>query len=76
VHRTAMRAITADDPPEAVVRAILESPSTRLPLWRGTIDNIIGVVPAKDLLRALAEPHLEPQHLDIVKIAQTPWFVP
>jgi len=76
VHRTAMRAINADDSPEAVVRAILESPYTRMPLWRGTIDNIIGVVHAKDLLRALAEPNMEPQNLDIVKIAQKPWFVP
>ncbi|MBX4927213.1 HlyC/CorC family transporter [Rhizobium binae] len=76
VHRTKMRAINADDPPEAVVRAILESPYTRMPLWRGTIDNIIGVVHAKDLLRALAEPNMEPQNLDIVKIAQKPWFVP
>ncbi|MEZ2131693.1 MULTISPECIES: HlyC/CorC family transporter [unclassified Sinorhizobium] len=76
VHRTAMRAINADDPPESVVRAILESPYTRMPLWRGTIDNIIGVVHAKDLLRALAEPNVEPENLDIVKIAQKPWFVP
>lgn len=76
VHRTAMRAINADDPPESVVRAILESPYTRMPLWRGTIDNIIGVVHAKDLLRALAEPNVEPENLDIVRIAQKPWFVP
>ncbi|APO76557.1 transporter-associated domain-containing protein [Rhizobium etli 8C-3] len=76
VHRTAMRAINADDAPEAVVRTILESPYTRMPLWRGTIDNIIGVVHAKDLLRALAEPNVEPENLDIVKIAQKPWFVP
>ncbi|MGO8396490.1 hypothetical protein ACC760_38735, partial [Rhizobium ruizarguesonis] len=61
---------------EAVVRAILESPYTRMPLWRGTIENIIGVVHAKDLLRALAEPNMETQNLDIVKIAQKPWFVP
>lgn len=76
VHRTAMRAINADDPPESVVRAILESPYTRMPLWRGTTDNIIGVVHAKDLLRALAEPNVEPENLDIVTIAQKPWFVP
>jgi Mg2+/Co2+ transporter CorB len=76
VHRTSMRAINADDPPEVVVRNMLESPYTRMPLWRGTIDNIIGVVHAKDLLRALAEPNVEPENLDIVKIAQKPWFVP
>lgn len=76
VHRTAMRAINADDPPGEVIRQILESPFTRLPLWRGSIDNIIGVVHAKDLLRAMAEPEFERDRLDISKIAQKPWFVP
>nr|WP_316656537.1 HlyC/CorC family transporter [uncultured Gellertiella sp.] len=76
IHRTSMRAINADDKPEVVVRQILESPYTRMPLWRGSIDNIIGLVHAKDLLRALAEPNVEPENLDIVKIAQKPWFVP
>ncbi|MBT9370782.1 HlyC/CorC family transporter [Rhizobium sp. CSW-27] len=75
-HRTVMRAINADDPPEVVVRTVLESPFTRMPLWRSSTENIIGVVHAKDLLRALAEPDMEPRDLDIVKIAQKPWFVP
>ena len=76
IHRTLMRAVNADDPPEVAVRAVLDSPYTRMPLWRGSTDNIIGVVHAKDLLRALAEPNVEPSNLDIVKIAQRPWFVP
>ncbi|OHV82069.1 hypothetical protein LCM4573_18900 [Rhizobium sp. LCM 4573] len=75
-HRTAMRAVNADDPPEVAVRTILESPYTRMPLWRNSTENIIGVIHAKDLLRALAEPGIEPQTLDIVKLAQKPWFVP
>ncbi|MDQ0137428.1 Mg2+/Co2+ transporter CorB [Neorhizobium galegae] len=75
-HRTVMRAVNADDPPEVAVRAVLESPYTRMPLWRNSTENIIGVVHAKDLLRALAEPNVEPENLDIVKIAQKPWFVP
>ena len=76
VHRTSMRAINADDQPEVVVRTVLESPYTRMPLWRGSTDNIIGVVHAKDLLRVLAEPEMEARDLDITKIAQKPWFVP
>eukprot|EP01035_Chromulina_nebulosa_P010381 gene10381-13952_t len=48
-----MRGVNADDPPEVIVKAVLDSPFTRMPLWRGSIDNIIGVVHAKDLLRAL-----------------------
>jgi Mg2+/Co2+ transporter CorB len=76
IHRTRMRAINADDPPEVSVRAILDSPFTRLPMWRGSTDNIIGVIHSKDLLRALAEPGATPEKLDIVRIADRPWFVP
>ena len=76
IHRTAVRAINADDAPADVIRQILDSPYTRMPLWRGSMDNIIGVVHAKDLLRAMAEPDYECDKLDIAKIAQKPWFVP
>jgi Mg2+/Co2+ transporter CorB len=76
IHRTAMRAVNADDSPDVAIRIILESPYTRMPVWRGATDNIIGVIHARDVIRALAEPNVEPQDLDIVKIAQKPWFVP
>ena len=76
IHRTTMRGLDAGDPPEEIVKAVLESPYTRMPLWAGSVDNIVGVVHAKDLLRALAEPGVEPKNLDITKVAQKPWFVP
>ncbi|TPW32119.1 HlyC/CorC family transporter [Martelella alba] len=76
IHRTAMRAVNAEDPPELAVRTVLESPYTRLPVWRGSIDNIIGMVHSKDLSRALAEPGATPFNIDIAKVAQKPWFVP
>lgn len=76
IHRMAMRAINADDAPEVAIKAVLDSPYTRMPVWRGSTDNIIGVIHAKDLLRVLAEPNMEPRDLDITKIAQKPWFVP
>ena len=44
VHRTAMRGINADEAPEAIVRTVLDSPFSRMPLWRGSTDNIIGVI--------------------------------
>jgi Mg2+/Co2+ transporter CorB len=70
IHRTAMRALNAGDPPEEIVKAVLESPYTRMPLWAGSVDNIVGVVHAKDLLRALTEPGIEAKTLDITKVAQ------
>ncbi len=76
VHRTNMRTINADDPPVDVVREVLESPYTRMPVWRGETDNIIGMIHAKDLLRALHEIDNDPARVDITKIASKPWFVP
>jgi len=76
IHRTSMRMLNADETPEVNVRAVLESPYTRMPIWRGSTDNIIGIVHAKDVLRVLAEVSNEPQRMDVVKIAQKPWFVP
>lgn len=76
IHRTVMKGINADDPPEAVVRAILDSQFTRMPVWKNTTDNIVGVIHAKDILRALTVTDARPETLDILKIADRPWFVP
>jgi Mg2+/Co2+ transporter CorB len=76
VHRTNMRSVNADNPPEAVVHEILQSPHTRMPLWRGSLDNIVGVLHAKDLLRALDEVGNDFRRIDVMKIAAKPWFVP
>lgn len=76
VHRTSMRMVNADEDPEVAVRQILESPFTRMPVWRGETDNIIGVVHAKDVLRALAGNGSDSKPINVVKIAQKPWFVP
>ncbi len=75
-HRMAMVAVNADDPVEAIVRTVLESPYTRMPVWRNSTENIIGVLHAKDLLRALLEPGVAPSDVDVLKIVQKPWFVP
>ncbi len=76
VHRTKMRAIQADLPPGEIVREVLASPYTRMPLWRGEPDNIVGVLHAKDLLRALDAAGGDASKLDIEDLALEPWFVP
>ena len=76
VHRTNMRSFNADEPPQTVVREILQSPHTRMPLWRGSTDNIVGILHAKDLLRGLNEVGNDFSQIDLMKIATKPWFVP
>lgn len=76
VHRTSMGTINADAPAEQVVREILASPHTRMPVWRDEIDNIIGIIHTKDLLRTLYDVDNDFTRIDIMKVARKPWFVP
>jgi Mg2+/Co2+ transporter CorB len=76
VHRTKMVMLDADEPPQAIVDAVLAAAVNRLPLWRGTPDNIIGVLHAKDLLRALHAAGGDAAKIDIAALAIPPWFVP
>ncbi len=76
VHRTKMYSVNADDPPEELVNKILESPYTRLPVWKQENENIIGIVHSKDLLRQLATIGHDVGKLDIMRIVTAPWFVP
>jgi len=76
VHRTKMRAIDADLPPQQIIREVLASPFTRMPLWRERPDNFIGVLHAKDLLRALDAAGGDEARLVIDEIMLAPWFTP
>jgi CBS domain containing-hemolysin-like protein len=76
VHRTKMVSVNADGPRDAVVQGILEAEYTRIPLWREKPENIIGVLHAKDLLRAIRAADGDISKVDVSAIALPPWFVP
>ena len=76
VHRSAMETLNADLSSAEIVSLALKSPHTRLPLFRGESDNIIGVLHAKDLLRAVAGARGRVESVDVKLVAKKPWFVP
>ena len=76
VHRTSMTTIDATLPPAELVREVVDSPYSRLPLWRGEPDNIVSVLHAKDLVRALTASGGDVAALDLEKVAVEPWFIP
>ena len=76
VHRTEMTMVNADLPPEELVREVLASEYTRIPLWREKPENIVGVLHAKDLLRAMRANEGDMSAIDASAIALPPWFVP
>jgi len=76
VHRTKIDAIDAELPTEKIIDLALKSAHTRLPLWRGEREEIVGILHAKTLLRALRDAKGDVSKLDIMKLATPPWFVP
>ena len=76
VHRKNIELLDADLEPRLLVMEALEAPHTRLPLYRAEPENIIGVLHAKDLARALSAADGKAEALDIAAIAREPWFIP
>ncbi|MCF1710124.1 HlyC/CorC family transporter [Tabrizicola sp. J26] len=82
-HRSQIEMIDADASPDAILTQCLASRHTRLPVYRESPENILGVVHAKDLLREvdslLRGPEADPAalaDLDILKVAMKPYFIP
>ena len=76
IHRTEMVMVNADQPSEEIVREVLLTEYTRIPLWREKPENIVGVLHAKDLLRAMRAADGDMSQIDVRKIMLPPWFVP
>lgn len=76
IHRRNMKALDADLPPREIVMQVLGTRHTRIPLWREEPENIVGVIHAKDVLRAIAEADGDLDRFDIASITREPWFVP
>ena len=75
-HRKQVSSIDAGLKSAEIVNAVIESPHTRLPLWRDEPDNIVAVLHAKALLRAVQAQPGDIDGLDVLAIANPPWFIP
>lgn len=73
-----MMMIDADQSAEEIVTQVVKSPFTRLPMWQGNTENIVGVLHAKDVLRAVRQEvgTGDASAVDIAAIMMKPWFVP
>lgn len=82
LHRSQIEMIDADLPSEQLIDEVLASPHTRLPVFRGERENVIGILHAKDLLRAINKAaHAEDRDaaisaFDPLSVAMKPYFVP
>lgn len=75
-HRQTVTMIDIDDSPADIVNQALASPFTRLPLYKGDPDNIVGILHAKALLREVHTIGDQLEDVDFSSLAANPWFIP
>ncbi len=83
LHRSGIEMIDANLPAQDILAQCLQSPHTRLPLYREDPENIVGVIHAKDLLRAMHKllrgggiDNKALAKFDIMDVAMPAYFVP
>jgi len=64
VPRPEVVAISADMPPEEALRAVVDSPYTRYPVYRGSLDEIVGILHVRDLFSAMHDVGIAAVRLD------------
>jgi len=76
IHRKSMQMIDVNAPTDDIIAAVVRSAYTRLPLFEGEPENIVGVLHAKDVLRALRRTGGQMHRFNAKRIMTKPWFVP
>jgi Mg2+/Co2+ transporter CorB len=82
-HRRQIEMIDGSRPAVEIVAQVLASSHTRLPVFRGTDENILGVIHAKELWRAMERLVRSTggdwsvvDQLDVLAVAMPPYFIP
>ncbi len=76
VHRKNIVMLDGGLPPEQILKDVLESGHSRLPVWIDDPDNVVGVLHAKDMLKAMSKTDGDVTGMNILKICRDAWFVP
>jgi Mg2+/Co2+ transporter CorB len=76
IHRKNIIAIDADQPAPKIFEDVMAARHTRVPVWRETPDNIIGVLRTADVMRDFARRRGSLSGWDILSLMEEPWFVP
>ncbi len=76
IHRRNVNSVNFGQSTEKAIFEIMNYNHTRIPLWSGTPENIVGVVHVKQLLFALYEVKGESSAIDLLSLMNRPWFIP
>ncbi|HEX3664946.1 MAG TPA: HlyC/CorC family transporter [Rhizomicrobium sp.] len=76
IHRKNIIAVDADQSPAKIFEEVMAARHTRVPIWRETPDNIVGVLRTADVMRDFARRRGLLAGWDILSLMEDPWFVP
>jgi len=76
VPRIGIRAVNVDDPIDEVLEMIIRAGHSRLPVFDESLDNIVGILYAKDLLPYLKGNGRTNGQIDIRGLVRAPVYVP
>jgi Mg2+/Co2+ transporter CorB len=76
IHRRNVVGLDIDQPAVSIIDEVYSSPYSRIPLWRGDSDNVVGLIHTKWLLRELKAVDNDPAKVDLEMICAEPWFIP
>jgi len=76
VHRKSVIMLDVDLPAEQIVKEVLDSGHSRIPLYEEDQDNIIGVLHVKDILKSISKANGDFSAVNAKKIMRETWFVP
>jgi Mg2+/Co2+ transporter CorB len=75
-HRTNLESLDVDLPRRELLDAVIASQHSRVPLWKGEPENIVGILSTKHLAQALVEHRGNLDAIDVAGLASPPWYVP
>lgn len=74
-HRSQITSLNIALSPKEIFNFVTHTPYSRIPLWRGKRDNIVGVLHVKAVLKMMNLPATALQKLNILDYCVKPWFV-
>jgi Mg2+/Co2+ transporter CorB len=76
IHRKDVVMVNADAPTQEIVDQVLESLYTRIPMYRGDPENVVGVLHAKEVLRVVRDHRGDIGSFNLAQVTAKPWFIP
>lgn len=76
IHRSKIDSISCDLPIENIITQALNLKHSKLPLWKGNTENIVGVLDVKKIFSLLHKNNFDYKKIYLKDAIMEPWFIP